>query len=188
MQAKSFIYVDRGTGTCNAVHVDNVVDVALLGGIHPKAVGESFLITDGATLTWREFFGYYANMTGYSLANATSVYSSPSFRHKSMYMLKNSLINLREILTDFCFKLEPRSKILAKIGLKAPRKLVKMALVPIERQYPEIAAWDLLAYSSKGRIDISKLKKILGYEPGKSVEKGMNECEIWLRDQNYIRK
>lgn len=186
MKAGSFTYVDEGKGTCNAVHVDNVVDVALLGGMHPKAVGESFLVTDAENMSWHEFYEYYAAMTGYSLDSAVSVYSNPAIWHKLMYRLKSSLNNLREVLTEYNFRLEPWSKILAKLFLKAPRKLVKMSLKPIERRYPEMASWDLLAYGSRGRVDISKLKDLLGYVPGKPVEAGMKECEVWLRDQNYI--
>ncbi|MGM9506785.1 NAD-dependent epimerase/dehydratase family protein [Larkinella sp. GY13] len=186
MQAKNFVLVDEGKGNCNAVHVDNVVDVAILAGQHPKAINKSFLITDGEDLTWRQFYEYYANMVEFPLGKAISVNSKHNVWSKSAYALKYFLAQTRDILTTISNKLEPHARQPTRLIIKAPRKLVKMALKSIERRYPEITDWDLKAYSSTGRIDLSRLKNLLNYTPRKSVKQGMSECEIWLRDQNYI--
>lgn len=186
MQDKSFIWVDEGKGKCNAVHVDNVVDVAILSGLHPMAAGQSFLITDGEDLSWRDFFGYYAKMVGFSLQDAVSVYSQPDVSSRAAHAIKRLLTQTRDGLTTVANTLEPRAKQPTRYLVKAPRKLVKMALKPLERNYPKMAAWELMAYSSTGRIDISHLQTQLGYSPKKSTEQGMAECEIWSRDQNYI--
>ena len=53
MRNGSFLLVDKGIGSCNAVHVDNVVDLTILCGYHHNAVGEAFLISDGEKI----FFG-----------------------------------------------------------------------------------------------------------------------------------
>src|SRR5262249_24756149 len=62
--SRRFHLVDGGRGRCNAVHVDNVVDIALRAGTHPAAAREAFLVRDPDRLTWGKFFGHYAAMTG----------------------------------------------------------------------------------------------------------------------------
>ena len=33
----------------------------------------------------------------------------------------------------------------------------------------------------------AKAKKLLGYKPGVTLDKGMQRCEIWLRQQGMIK-
>jgi 2-alkyl-3-oxoalkanoate reductase len=45
------------------IHVDDLVDLIVLAGVRPEAVGEVFNGTD-APISWAQFFGYYGAMSG----------------------------------------------------------------------------------------------------------------------------
>jgi nucleoside-diphosphate-sugar epimerase len=55
--------VNGGRGRLNYVYIDNLVDAILAGVEDHRAVGDSFIVNDGAT-TWREFYSAYARMAG----------------------------------------------------------------------------------------------------------------------------
>ena len=55
---------DKGNFACPAVYLDNLVDMLLLAGLKPEAIGETFLATDGGTYTWADFFNSYARIVG----------------------------------------------------------------------------------------------------------------------------
>jgi nucleoside-diphosphate-sugar epimerase len=67
IKAGKIILVDDGCGMANHVYIDNLVDGMLLVARHDKAIGEAFIISDGAHTNWKEFLGYYAQMLGCAL-------------------------------------------------------------------------------------------------------------------------
>jgi nucleoside-diphosphate-sugar epimerase len=50
-----------GRGTFNYVYIENLVDAILLAAEDDRALGQAFIVNDGAT-TWRNFFSYYARL------------------------------------------------------------------------------------------------------------------------------
>ena len=58
------ILINGGTGLCNYVYIDNLLDATLAATKRDESVGEVYLVSDGMPVTWKEFFGYYAQMAG----------------------------------------------------------------------------------------------------------------------------
>lgn len=56
--------VNGGTGICNYVYIDNLLDATLAATKSDQSIGQAYLISDGMTVMWKEFFGYYARMAG----------------------------------------------------------------------------------------------------------------------------
>ncbi len=56
--------INGGTGICNYVYIDNLLDATLVATKRDQSVGQVYLISDGVPVTWKEFFGYYAQMAG----------------------------------------------------------------------------------------------------------------------------
>jgi nucleoside-diphosphate-sugar epimerase len=56
--------INGGTGICNYVYVDNLIDATLLATKRDRSLGEVYLVSDGRPVMWKEFFGYYARMAG----------------------------------------------------------------------------------------------------------------------------
>ena len=60
------ILINGGSGLCNYVFIDNLLDATLTATRRDDSVGQVYLVSDGTAVTWREFFGYYAAMAGKS--------------------------------------------------------------------------------------------------------------------------
>jgi nucleoside-diphosphate-sugar epimerase len=59
------LFIGTGSGSCYPIHVDDVVDFALLLATHPHAVGEVFNCTPDPSPTWRDFLGGYSRLAGH---------------------------------------------------------------------------------------------------------------------------
>jgi nucleoside-diphosphate-sugar epimerase len=55
--------INGGTGFCNYVYIDDLLDATLAATKRDQSVGQVYLISDGIAV-WKEFFGYYAQMAG----------------------------------------------------------------------------------------------------------------------------
>jgi len=53
-----------GAGTCHPCYIENLVDAALLAGEHPRALGEAFIVGDGESISFREYFDALASIAG----------------------------------------------------------------------------------------------------------------------------
>lgn len=58
------VLIGRGDGLCNAVYIDNLIDLLLLAMENDAAVGQAFIGAEGRAVTWRDFYGAYAEMLG----------------------------------------------------------------------------------------------------------------------------
>lgn len=186
MKKKNFYLVDKGEHDCNAVYVDNVVDLTLLCAHHPNAIGEAFIATDGEHIKWRDFFDYYAKMLNINIADFKSIPTNDGLDRKILKLAKSTLQKMIAPITKLNDGIELQNPLLAKWFCKAPRKLLKMPLKKIIRVLPEMDTVEMSFYSYDGFIDISKSKRLLDYSPKISVKEGMAQTEIWLKDQNFI--
>jgi nucleoside-diphosphate-sugar epimerase len=64
------VLIGRGDGICNAVYIDNLVDLIVLTLKNDAAIGQAFIGSEGRGVTWREFYGAYAAMIGMSRVNS----------------------------------------------------------------------------------------------------------------------
>jgi nucleoside-diphosphate-sugar epimerase len=184
---KRFALVDEGKGACNAVYVDNVVDLAVLAGVNSRAVGEAFFIRDPDRMTWREFFGYYALIAKVDPAVLNSVSSNENLKTVLSRNIKKFTNEAKKNLTISIDKYEERYPFVVRYGLKAPRKILGMVERIVESVAPTTYNWwDLKKYSSPGHISIEKAKRLLDYWPRVAVADGMNATETWLKEQNYV--
>ena len=64
IKAGSLMLLGRDEGLVNPGYIDNLVDGVLLALTSPAAVGETFNICDGTTVSYRDFYLHYAMMLG----------------------------------------------------------------------------------------------------------------------------
>lgn len=57
-------YVSKGASKTCPTYVGNLVNAISLVAFHPKAVGESFIVTDGLDINWKEFTEKLAKIAG----------------------------------------------------------------------------------------------------------------------------
>ena len=88
--------VDGGRGICNAVYIDDLVDALLLAAVRPQAVGEAFLISGPQSVTWRELYGRYEEMLGFSSTIEIDESEVSKYRQASRSVVRESLDLLRD--------------------------------------------------------------------------------------------
>jgi ornithine--oxo-acid transaminase len=66
MRGGNMVLVDRGRAVAGLCYVDNLVDVAVLALRHEAAPGQAFNVTDGLSVTWKEFTDGLAAGLGYA--------------------------------------------------------------------------------------------------------------------------
>ena len=176
MKFGQWFLVDGGQGTCHAVYIDNLVDAILLAGCKDEAVGQAFFITDGQPCTWAEFFGYYARMLG---IDTLPTVSSNSLTVRAMRVLVQLMDSLLAKLSHTPTQQPGRTLVRGtRFGIRLVRRL-------FDRHVP-FDSWDMAKYARRGGLNTTKAHALLGYKPRISLEEGMRETEIWLRDQEVI--
>ncbi len=53
-----------GSGTCHPCYVENLVDAMLLAAVHPRAVGNAYIVADGESISFAEYFNHLARIVG----------------------------------------------------------------------------------------------------------------------------
>ena len=66
IHSNQMILINGGRGLCNYVYIDNLIDATLEAAKRDPSVGQAYIISDGNAVMWKEFFGYYAQMSGKS--------------------------------------------------------------------------------------------------------------------------
>ncbi len=64
MVSGKIAYVDKGSRKTCPVYIDNLIEGIMLTNTNDKAIGETFIITDGLDITWREFTDKFADELG----------------------------------------------------------------------------------------------------------------------------
>lgn len=186
MKKGSFSWVDQGHGSCNAVYVGNVIDLALVCGIHPKAVGEAFVIRDSEKLEWKDFYGYYANMLHLNSSEFPSIPLTDGIERKLLKYAKYTLSKKINSMWTTILSIEESKPLYTKWGLRAPRKILKVILKKVVAALPEKPASEMAIYNFKGYINIDKSTELLQFQSRFTAEKGMAQTEMWLKEQNFL--
>jgi len=53
-----------GAGTCHPCYIENLLDATLLAAEHPRALGEAFIVGDGESVSFRDYFDAVAKVAG----------------------------------------------------------------------------------------------------------------------------
>jgi nucleoside-diphosphate-sugar epimerase len=51
-------------GTCHPCYVENLVDAMILAARHPRAIGRGYIVADGQSISFREYFDCLAEIAG----------------------------------------------------------------------------------------------------------------------------
>ena len=64
IQQRKMFLLGGGAGTCHPCYIENLVDAALLAAEHPRALGEAFIVGDGESISFRDYFDAVASIAG----------------------------------------------------------------------------------------------------------------------------
>ncbi|MCC7490855.1 MAG: NAD-dependent epimerase/dehydratase family protein [Fimbriimonadaceae bacterium] len=167
-------------GLCNAVYIDDVVDALLAAGTQPAAVGERFLVSGPAPVSWTDFYGAYDRLLG---TNAVTLWDDA---------------RIEAALGD-------SGAARARQWRANPKRLLEVGLV--RRAYDRVRGWTgqgfwdtmktrlpppdhlpdsglLALYRSRTTVRCEKARQLLGYKPAFDLERGMHLSGAWLRWAN----
>lgn len=198
------VLVDGGLGLCNAVYVDDVVEAMILAATKEEAIGEAFLVSYEAPITWKDFYGQYEKMLGLKATISKSADEIQAYYKES----DKANRTLRQILHVLREKPNVRARLLQLPLLARPYRLIratipdskweviKCKLLPrVEKTKFENQKEDMLIfptkqqmklYLSKTHVSIDKAERILDYRPKFSLNRGMELTAKWASWANLL--
>lgn len=202
------ILVNGGDGLANAVYVDDLVTAMLLAAEKDAAVGEAFLISGPETVTWRELYGCFARMFGDGPERTVSMTEEEARAWYKKHQREKGHLH-QELLQTFKQDRGFRDRLMATRELMALRELassvlperlqdrIKGRMLGSGRPVPAVSAERGLPihpltpqmigfFAAKTRVRIDKARRLLGYEPAFSLERGMELTEQWARWANLL--
>ena len=205
------ILVNGGDGLANAVYVDDLVSAMLLAAEKDAAVGEAFLISGPEAVTWRELYGRFARMLGDGPERTVSLLvemtAEEALAHYKKHQRETSRFH-QEFLRTFKQDRGFRDRLMATRELRALRELASSVLpeglqdrikgkisggggrpvapvdmgLPIHPLTPQMIGF----FAAKTRVRIDKARRLLGYGPAFSLERGMELTEQWACWANLL--
>ena len=161
-------------GICNPVYIDDVVDVIIKCILNEKAFNDTFIVSSGDTLSWKEFFNAFSiAITGKPLEVSDQV----NFRIKSMplFLLKKILKMVVQIAPDFA------KSVYGYIKSKGSGNWSWV-------KGQDASTINLNFYKKELIFKIDKLRTKLEYEPKYNFVKGFEITSEWLKHHRYIKK
>ncbi len=162
------------SGICNPIYIDDVIDVIIKCILNENAFNETFIVSSGDTLTWKEFFDTFSiTITGKPLEQSDQV----NFRIKSMplFLLKKILKMVVQIAPDFA------KSVYGYIKSKGSGNWSWV-------KGQDASTINLNYYKKELIFKIDKLRSKLEFEPKYNFKKGFEITADWLKHQGYIKK
>jgi nucleoside-diphosphate-sugar epimerase len=192
------VLIDDGRGICNSLYVDNLVHAIRLAAAHPAAVGETFFVTDGEPVTWRQFL----------LAHAEMLRPVPQFRRMSSNEIREYWRSqpgpLRATVRQVRALLSRGDTLKAVAALPLSRAIIERVAFrlftdftkervkkvlgvphfppggpPPEPPVPDLATLEIETTSVTHRIE--KIQDRLGYHPLVTFSEGVRRTAAWAR-------
>lgn len=200
------VLVSRGTGICNSLYVDNLVDVMLLSAEHPGAPGGVFHIADAQPVTWKEFIEGHARALGegYLPFPEMTVEEIEAARARAQRSPRSSLKQAMVILRDPQMRQAVRA-IPAVARLERVGRWFTGAVLPegVQRRMRE-AVGNMIrqgggepavqepvrplplrsvvqTYALQTVFSVEKAQRVLGYAPLIDFPEGMARTAAWIR-------
>jgi len=159
---------NQGTGICNSVYIDNLVEEIRLALTAPNADLQAFLAGDQETVTWANLYQPFANALGFDLEQLPNVECSnyqPTWKERLREGLRNT-------------------KFLGKV-ISLPFSKLKKAKDPQSPQQPPLNYEMAMLYNCQYKLPHRKAQEILGYEPIVSFAEGCDHTIKWLELKDY---
>lgn len=170
LQTGWIVLPDPGEGLCNAVYVDDVVSALIRAATADGIEGERILVSGSAPITWRRFYAAFEEVVGLQrvvLMTAEEILrllqvNGTASRLAQLRREPLQILKWRPVRDVYAFA---RSHISEVFWRKVREKL------PLQRYLPDEKT--LALYQAKVNVSIEKARRLLGYEPQFSFERGM---------------
>jgi nucleoside-diphosphate-sugar epimerase len=176
LASKSFL-VNAGTGICNAIFVDNLVEAMVLCADHPAAPGYTFFVNDSARVTWRKFYESVGEAIGVDLATVRLIHESGA-----------SAVLVGERIAALVFA-AARSAVARKLLAHLKTTPKGQAAIAAAKLYFDAVSTDqsrpdpqLIAMQTcRSQLNTERIESVIGYRPRWSFSEGAEKAAIWLQ-------
>jgi predicted dehydrogenase/nucleoside-diphosphate-sugar epimerase len=187
----TFCWIEQGKGVANYNFIDNLIDAIILAVNCKEAHGQRFIINDGYC-SWRDFLGPLLGSAGDNLASFSREELVERNRPKPAGIkdIVHYFINDRELVTllNKVPVLNSLKKLLFRYNSKFRDVLLDMQRKPMvsclkqrDSSVPAVPVWLAEIFGpTKTMFSSEKAKKILGWRPFVSLEKGQRQTRQWL--------
>jgi 2-alkyl-3-oxoalkanoate reductase len=177
---KKAYLVEDGVGICNTIYIDNLVYAMWLAATQPAAANQTFLLTDGERVTWRDLYGAVAAALGADPAEIASVSVAEMKRVQKSAVLQKRLSKIKESHISRLARglMSARVKQVVR-GLLSSPSVQRGEGYTNERPTidPEVASLQWCNYM----FPIDKANSMLGYKPRIGFAEASNRTADWLR-------
>jgi nucleoside-diphosphate-sugar epimerase len=160
--------VDRGSGICNTVYIDNLVDAMWLAATSDNVVNRDFIITDGQRVTWKDLYDSVAREVGANTDHVLQIDSADVVAGAGRYR-------------QLCYGLLSSLPLGVKRALRTiiPPPVISDAIKALEPRVPDlyIASTQCCGYV----LPIDKARQLLGYRPLFTFSEAARRTGTWLR-------
>jgi nucleoside-diphosphate-sugar epimerase len=179
--------LNRGTGICNSIYVDNLVQAIYLAATHPKADREVFLLGDQECVTWEDLYHPIARALGYDLANLPEGVISeqdPEPKPSWFEWLEPIRVSrpVQGLLSIFPHKY--------RVALyRAYETILEPQTDPFlispEKLQPVISRELAMLYSCQYKLPHEKATRVLRYQPPVPFQEAVRRTVAWLAFAGY---
>ena len=184
LSGKAYL-VDRGTGICNTVYVDNLVQAMWQAAISNRAGNQDFIITDGERVTWWDLYSAVAEAVGVDMACVSLISSQTATE-----------------LTRVARRREIIEKVAVNQLARAARQIIPSGIVDAirrKRNGTQLQASDTTRFEQNGQalptvdreivslqqchyvLPVNKAQELLEYAPQVTFSEGCHRTTEWLR-------
>jgi len=175
----------EGTGICNTIYVDNLIQAIVLAADASGVDGQYFLVRDREKITWKDFYQPIVEACGKCIEDIHHV-AAPEFRQSLKDRLR--VDSLRgSALVRIAKPLAPRVAIrMTKAALGALPAPVEASPWPSDRKpRPNITREMATLQQCEWQMPLASAEKVLGYHPQTSFAEGMERSIGWLQFAGY---
>jgi nucleoside-diphosphate-sugar epimerase len=160
--------VGDGAGSANLLYIDNLCHAILRALDSEQARGETVVVSDPDSPTWRELYDAYASLGGWTVRTLPEDdYPRPSRVRAAALALSAS----------------PAVRAAARRVLGSSRERVRETLL----MSPDLPSPELAALQTAGvSYSTASALRVLGYAPPVTFERGLRLTEEWLRFARLI--
>lgn len=193
LMAGNAYLLDGGAGICNTVYIDNLIHAMWLAATVPAAVDQTFFVTDGERVTWRELYQSIADAIGLDLSGVRSLDRSvlkdiPRKVEDQVWkvVMRQSGYVIKQLLPP----------IVKSVGMKMTPGKVGSAMRDVWEHAHEVGTQNAASEAAvlspaqlfvaelqdcRCQLPIDKTKELLGYRPRTSFAEGAAKSGRWLQ-------
>ncbi len=180
LRAGRAAWIEAGAGLCNSIYIDNLVEAIRLAATVPAAAGQTFLVGDAETVSWREFLLPIAHHLGH---DETAFHSLPPPAIVPERESRWAAFTLTPAYARLGDRLPARAKRLLKALAHAwpsPPATVSAWTLRAGPAAPRLTAELALLQQCRWKLPHAKAERLLGYRPPVAFAEGLRRSLAWL--------